>query len=186
MNYQDLSENIVEEIKESMSKTSEDQLSAALVLLDSAKRIFVCGAGRSRLVAGAFVMRLVHTGCTAYLVGDVTTPAIGKEDLLVVCSGSGETSSMKIYAESASKAGAKILLFTTKESSSIADISDSLVMLHAKAAKNNGAGDARSIQPMSNLFAQVLGLTMDILVIELMNKRNIDETLMKEFHANLE
>ncbi len=186
MSYHELSEDIIKEISECMAKTGEEEFEGALRLLDEAGRIFVCGAGRSRLAAAAFVMRLVHMGCTAYLVGDVTTPAIKKGDLLAVCSGSGETGSMKLYAGTAAKAGAKILLFTTKDSSSLAELADGKVVLHAKAAKNDEKDNVTSVQPMSNLFAQTLGLTMDMLVIELMKKRNIDETLMKEYHANLE
>ena len=125
-------------------------------------------------------------GCSAFLVGDVTTPAIGEGDLLAICSGSGETKSMMVYADTAIKCGAKVLLFTTKDSSSLAEKADSIVVIHGKAAKNKEDGKQLSAQPLSNLFAQALGLTMDMLVIELMNKRNIDEDHMKAYHANLE
>ena len=186
MSYHKLSKDILAEIEECMSKTSEDRFDEALSLLDGAKRIFVCGAGRSRLAGAAFVMRLIHMGISAFLVGDVTTPAICKGDLLVICSGSGETKSMKLFCETAVKNEANILLFTTKDSSSLAKSADCTLVIHAKAAKNIENDNALSVQPMSNLFAQTLGLTMDMLVIELMKKRNVDEALMKEYHANLE
>ena len=186
MNYRELSGAVLGEIRDCMEKTSPEQYGNALALLDGAGRIFVCGAGRSRLVSAAFVMRLIHMGCQAYLVGDVTTPAIGGGDLLVVCSGSGETRSMKLFADTAVKQGAKVLLFTTKEASAIAEEADGTVVIHAKAARNADADNAASVQPLSNLFAQALGITMDMLVIDLMRIRNVDESLMKGTHANLE
>ena len=186
MSYRELSEAVLDEIRDCMAKTSEKQYENALALRDGAKRVFVCGAGRSRLAGAAFAMRLIHMGCEAYLVGEVTTPAIGEDDLLVVCSGSGETKSMKLFADTAVKNGAKVLLFSTKDTSSIAAESDCLVVIRAKAMKNAEADNVKSVQPLSNLFAQALGLTMDMLVIDLMRKRNVDESLLKGTHANLE
>ena len=184
MSYTELSTGILSEIAECMKQTDEAQFSDAVELADRAERIFVCGAGRTRLAAAAFVMRLIHMGMTAFLVGDVTTPAIQEGDLLVVCSGSGETKTLSCFADTAVKAGAKILLFTTRETSTLASVCDSKVVLHAKSVKAGGSG--KSIQPMSNLFAQALGITLDMLVMELMRKRDIDESLMKAYHANLE
>ena len=57
----------------------------------SSERIFLAGMGRSGLIARAFAMRLMQIGLEVYFVRDATTPAIGKGDLLVAISGSGET-----------------------------------------------------------------------------------------------
>lgn len=38
----------------------------------------------------AFAMRLMLLGCRSYFVGETTTTAIQKGDLLLLCSGSGE------------------------------------------------------------------------------------------------
>ncbi|MBQ1477829.1 MAG: 6-phospho-3-hexuloisomerase [Erysipelotrichaceae bacterium] len=185
MNYKELSAAIVEEIRTCLEKTDEEQLEKAVELVSKAPRVFTAGAGRTGLEVSAFTMRLMHIGHTAYRVGEVVTPAIGEGDLLVLCSGSGETKTMLEYAKTAKAKGAKILLFTTKEVSSIASLADQIVLLHAKAAKNTD-GNVASIQPMSNLFVQSLCLTMDTIIIGVMKKENIDESKMKHLHANLE
>ena len=60
-------------------------------MLDNAKRIFIAGAGRSKLVGNFFAMRLVHGGYDVSVVGEIVTPSIKSGDLLVIISGSGET-----------------------------------------------------------------------------------------------
>lgn len=186
MSFIGLASAVSDEVRTCLLKTDENEINAALDLLDRSGRIFAAGAGRSRLAAAAFAMRLMHIGYKGYLVGEVATPAITEGDLLVLCSGSGETKSMIPLAETAKKCGAKVLLFTTKESSSLASMSDCKVLIHAKAAKSKDNENSVSVQPMSNLFVQTLGLILDIMITELMDRHDIDESLMKQYHANLE
>src|SRR5665811_559677 len=75
-------------ILEATDNTYEVKLTS---LLDSAKRIFIAGAGRSRLVGNFFAMRLVHGGYDVSVVGEIVTPSIKAGDLLIIISGSGET-----------------------------------------------------------------------------------------------
>ena len=154
-------------------------------MIGRADRVFLAGAGRSGLEVSSFTMRLMHIGIKAHRVGEVTTPAIKQGDLLVLASGSGTTASMLILAQAARKAGAQVLLFTTTAPTPIADLSDAVVVIHGRAAKDP-SGAAVSIQPMSNLFVQALCLTFDILVLRLMERNRLDESLMKDNHANLE
>ncbi|MGR9088305.1 MAG: SIS domain-containing protein, partial [Gammaproteobacteria bacterium] len=70
-------------------------------MLDNARRIFVSGAGRSRLVGNFFAMRLVHAGYDVSVVGEIVTPSIKKGDLLIIISGSGETEQLIAFTKSA-------------------------------------------------------------------------------------
>lgn len=185
MNYPQLVSAITAEIENCLHKTDEAQLDAAVELVAQANRVFLAGAGRSGLEVSSFAMRLTHIGLKVFRVGEVTTPAIKEGDLLVLASGSGKTASMLVLAQAARKAGAKVLLFTTSENSPIAELSDQIVVIHGKAAKDT-ASAAVSIQPMSNLFVQALCLTFDIIVIRMMERNHLDEALMKDNHANLE
>jgi len=72
--------------KDSVNKLIEDILNA--------NAIFLMGAGRSGLVARAFAMRLMHLGLKVYVVGETTTPAVKRGDLVIAISGSGETRSI--------------------------------------------------------------------------------------------
>lgn len=185
MKYLELKDAIINEIDTCLNKTDENEFEQAIKLINEAKRIFIAGAGRTGIVSSEFAMRLMHIGYHVYRVGDVTTPAIGENDLLVVSSGSGETKSMLNLVNTAKKVNAKILLFTTKTESSIASLCDNKIVIHGKAAKSDD-GSVKSIQPLSNLFAQSLILTMDMIIIRLMSDYNIDESKLKNNHTNLE
>jgi len=65
-----------------------------------------------RNVGKAFAMRLMHLGFTVYAVGDVTTPAISAEDCLVAISGSGETKTVTLAAETSASVGATVIAIT--------------------------------------------------------------------------
>ncbi len=54
-------------------KIPAEQVYAFLDAILDADRIYVMGAGRSGLVAKSFAMRLMHTGFTAYVVGETIT-----------------------------------------------------------------------------------------------------------------
>ena len=89
---------------------SADQVDAFLNAILTAERIYVMGAGRSGLVAKSFAMRLMHTGFTAYVVGETITPAVDTHDLIVAFSGSGNTKTIGEIAETAKGLGAKVAL----------------------------------------------------------------------------
>ena len=77
------------------------------------RRIFVSGAGRSRLMLMAFAMRLTQMGYIAFVAGDVTTPAITADDLLIVASASGITHSVCHCAGVAQECGADLFSIST-------------------------------------------------------------------------
>lgn len=159
-----------------------DQLASGLL---EAGSVFVAGAGRSGLMGKAFAMRLMHTGVAAYVVGETITPGIQEGDWLVLGSGSGETASLVAMANKAKQAGAKVALITTKETSTLAEISDIAVVLPGVSKEQNGS-ERSSIQPMASLFEQSLLLFYDALVLKLMELKGLDSKKMYGNHANLE
>jgi 6-phospho-3-hexuloisomerase len=141
-----------------------------------ARRVFLAGAGRSGLAVRALAMRLMHLGLTAHVVGEVTTPAIGAGDLLLVSSRSGETSSLAAVVRLARSHGAEVALVTASPGSSLAAQSDLLLRIPA----------AESSQPLGTLFEQVSFLLFDALVLWLLERTGADEGRMASRHANLE
>ena len=81
---------VIGKISEILDATDESYAEKMTEMLDSAKRIFVSGAGRSKLVGNFFAMRLVHGGYDVSVVGEIVTPSIKNGDLLIIISGSGE------------------------------------------------------------------------------------------------
>ncbi len=85
----ELSEQICDELMACAKTFDDDAMVQIAEKIDKANNIFCVGLGRSRLSIMGFAMRLMHMGYSVHLVGDVTTPAIQKGDVLIVGSGSG-------------------------------------------------------------------------------------------------
>ena len=182
---QTLEQSVLEEIKDTLSKVDAAEIEKAVRLLAQRKRIFVTGAGRTLLMMRAFAMRLMHMGLTAYVVGDTTTPAITKDDLLVVGSGSGETKSLISQAGKARDLGCQVLLFTIFPASSIARLAQNRVTIPGATSKSQ-ENPHQTSQPGGNLFEQSLLISLDCLVIRLSQHLQIDFSLLSQLHANLE
>lgn len=140
------------------------------------RRIFVYGAGRSGLALKAFAMRLAQAGHTVYVVGETITPALEKDDLLILASASGQTPIVLQYAQTAAKIGAEIFAVTTAKDTPLAELCDKKLLLPAP-TKNCVT---KSI--MGTLFEQALLLFFDLVVTELKD----DAVKMRACHANLE
>lgn len=150
--------------------------SRAAFLIKSYQRIFVHGAGRSGLMMRAFAMRLAQAGYTVFAVGDVTTPAIEKTDLLILASASGETDGVVRCARVAKSIDATVFALTAKEASTLASLSDEIVCLPAATKNDAGSGI------MGTLFEQAILLFGDAVIAAL----GADATAMRARHANLE
>ena len=72
-----------------------------------ARRIALYGAGREGLAIKGFAMRLFHMGRDAHVVGDMTTPPVGKGDLLMASAGPGCFSTVMALLGVAREAGAR-------------------------------------------------------------------------------
>ena len=180
---------ILDELKELLSLVSEKEAEAFKGAILNADRIFVAGAGRSLFMIRGFAMRLMQTGFTSYVVGETVTPAIRKGDLLVIASGSGETGTLKVIASNAKNAGAEIAMITSNPDSTIAKLSDYIIVVPSSTPKLEENHDKKpSIQPGASAFEQSVLLLCDAIVIDLGLDSNIAErnsSLMK-LHANLE
>ena len=178
---------VADEVQRCVRSVDPAALERAVDLLDSAPRVFVTGAGRSALAMRGFAMRLMHQGTAAYVVGDVTTPAIAAEDLLVVGSGSGRTPGVLLHVETAKKLGARVILVTIVPGSPIGALADAVVSIPAPSPKAENAGrTVVSQQPLGSLFEQSLLLVCDAMILASMRRHGIDPDDMMRRHANLE
>lgn len=174
---------VINELKSSLSGIKEEEITALANMICPEKRIFCDGAGRSRLQIQGFAMRLIQMGFRAVIVGEPTVPAITADDILLVCSASGETPAMVAHAQKAKELGAKVFLITASENSSLTEICDQIIRIHASSKQQTTDS---SIQPMGSLFEQSVGILFDILVLHLMKKYGISNQDMVQNHANLE
>lgn len=150
-------------------------------LLDNAKRIFIAGAGRSKLVGNFFAMRLVHGGYDVSVVGEIVTPSIKAGDLLIIISGSGETEQLVAFTKSAKKIGANIVLISAKDSSTIGDMADAVFQIGRAEQYGKVFG-----MPMGTVFELSTLLFLESTISHIIHEKGIPEEIMRERHANLE
>lgn len=174
---------VIKELQDSLGSVREEEVSAMADMLETKGRIFCDGAGRSGLQAKGFAMRLIQMGFCAAVVGEATAPAIAQGDILLICSASGETPMLIEHARKAKTIGAKVLLITAGDTSSLAAVCDRKILIRASSKRQTTPA---SIQPMGSLFEQSVGILFDILVLHLMKKYGISNQEMVLNHANLE
>lgn len=178
---------VTEEITTVLSRVLEEEAIHLSLQLRSAKRIFVCGEGRSGLMGKAFAMRLMHGGYPVYVIGETITPSIGAGDLFVAISGSGSTGAIHQLASKAKEVGAKVFLVTTSRESKLASISDGILIVPA-ATKYRRPEEPDTIQPLGNQFDQAVHLLLDAVIISSLQKddANAKYDEMHKRHTNLE
>jgi len=176
---------ILQEIETVLSKVDNNQAERLIDEILEAQKIVVCGAGRVRMAIRGFGMRLGHLGLQAYTLGDSTVPAIGEGDLLIVASGSGETQTIFDLVSIASKNKSKIAAITGSPESRIGQLADVIVKITAP-SKTKAVDNFISVQPMTTLNEQCLGLFFDAVSLKLMDRMGETHDSMWARHSNLE
>jgi len=180
-----LAREILDEVAVALGSVDGNDLDALVAELESARKIFCVGAGRSGMLMQAFCMRLNHLGFEAYMAGGLPCPPVASGDLIVVASGSGETRSVAAIVAQGRSAGARVALFTTQRSRHGLIRSEVAIVVPAPARLVNPETKA-SRQPMRTLFEQVLFILCESVVWGLRTKNDIAEEDMARRHANLE
>ena len=147
-------------------------------------RIFIYGAGRSGFIGRCFAQRLMHLDIKSCFVSDAVTYRYGKKDLLVLISGSGETTSSKAIAEEAKRIGGKIVTLTGNSKSSIALLSDLTIIVEGK--RKDIATSKESLAPFTSLFDISTLSILDSIGASLMVLLGINEKDISERHASIE
>lgn len=176
---------ILAEIDFVLSQVDEKQVEKFVKEILIAKKIITVGAGRVGMVGRGFAMRLGHLGLLSFTTADTTIPAIGSKDLLIVCSGSGETQATYELALIGKKHGVRVTAITGNSNSRIGKMADLVVRIEAP-SKVKSIDGFKSVQPMTTLNEQCLMIFFDALVLKLMERLKQDEESMWKRHSNLE
>jgi 6-phospho 3-hexuloisomerase len=177
MSFRWISDRILTDISSILNQADDEKVEKLVEAILSSKRVFITGLGRSGLVARSFAMRLMHLGFKVLIVGEVTTPAIKKGDLLVTISGSGETAIVKHIVSKAKELGAVVFLITSKTNTSIGEISDHVLILPEI---------EEPVLPLKSAFEAVTYILLDATIIMIMQKTGVTSQEMMERHSNLE
>ena len=178
-------QSILNEIQIVLSKVNDSEVDNLISEILNSKRIVVCGAGRVGMAIRGFGMRLGHLGLSAYTLGDSTVPGISENDLLIVASGSGETQTIFDLVAIASKNKCRIAVITGNPDSRIGKLANTVVKITAP-SKTKPVEGFVSVQPMTTLNEQCLGLFFDAVALKLMDKMGENHDTMWARHSNLE
>ena len=178
--------DILNELTQNAEKIDTNEIAAFVKQIQAAKHIFLNGAGRSGIAIRAFANRLMHLGFSVSIVGEISSPHSKAGDLLIICSGSGETGSLKSLAEKAKQSGVDLALVTMKKDSTIGRLAAAVLVLPGTTKEENDRKADDFAQPMGSAFEQLAFLTFDGIVLNLMEE--LGETSEKMFarHADFE
>lgn len=175
------------EIAEVIAKVDEGAANSFVDAIAGAKRIALHGVGREGLMMKGFAMRLFHLGLDAHVVGDMTTPALGSGDLLIVSAGPGEFATISAFIEVARKAGAQTACVTAQPAGVTSKAADLVFHLPAQTMANDqGNSSGLSILPMGSLFEGVQYVIFELLILRLRDKLGRSADFMRTNHTNLE
>jgi len=177
---------IQREIEQALTQLRYESCDRLTDMIMRAKRIFLAGMGRSALVIRTFAMRLMQMGFTVHVIGETTTPAIERGDILVIGSGSGETQSLVAMARKAKALNAEIALVSTQPRSSIGKTADLNVQIQAAALKSSPTFKPASVQPRGSLFEQTMFILFESIILRIAELKGLDTEQMLSKHANLE
>jgi 6-phospho-3-hexuloisomerase len=179
------SDAVLVELRHTLERVDPDafeQLASALI---SARRIILHGLGREGLQMKGLAMRLFHLGLDAHVVGEMTTPPIGPDDLLVVSSGPGDFASIEALITIARRAGAKIAVVSAVASSNTAREADYLLHMPAQTMATDLTRRSSHL-PMGSLFEVAMMLSFELLVLRIRDLKGETPETMRARHTNME
>lgn len=153
-----------------LSKLKDNAFDDLIRGIGSARAVFFSAQGRASYILRCFCMRLMHLGFHVHFCGDTTTPAMGRGDLLVVLSGSGETAWTLEAVKSARSHHAQTFGLLGKKDSAIGRLVDcSMILPGTTKLRRNGEPPSR--QMSGSLFEQAAFFFLEAVILELSRER---------------
>ena len=184
--YQDTCSAVQDELQRTLQSIDPASLERLCQEILAADQVFFVGMGRVLLSLQSVCKRLAHLGIKTHYVGEITEPAITKNDLLIVGSGSGASLfPLGIAKKARATVDCKIVHIGSNPNSEMKDICDFMVRIPVR-TKFYLEDEIDSCQPMTSLFEQTLLLMGDILAKMIIEEQKLDMKGLWQYHANLE
>ena len=176
-----------------IQSVDEDEINIMIkqILETKQHKILLLGTGRSGFVGRAFALRLMHLGFNVYVMGETITPALSTEDLVIVISGSGTTTTVVAQAEVAKSIGSKVIAVTSHSDSPLARIADQIIIVKGRTKIDQEFDyDRRQIigeydnAPLGTMFELSVMVFLDSIIADLMQNLGVHEVDLKKRHAN--
>lgn len=183
--YNDTVKEVLTEIDKALVAVDQVLAEKFVAAVLEADQVYFVGVGRVLLSLQAMCKRLAHLGIKTHYVGEITEPAITKNDLLIVGSGSGASLFPLGIAKKAYGIGTKIIHIGSNPNSEMKSLCEFMIRIPVR-TKHYLADEIESLQPMTSLFEQSLLLFGDIVAKMIIDERKIDMKNLWRYHANLE
>ncbi|MBY9004028.1 MAG: SIS domain-containing protein [Candidatus Lokiarchaeota archaeon] len=185
-----LQENMEHLMKPKHFEHTQHFIELVLNGLKNKRKFFLLASGRSAFILQCFATRLVHLGAEVYMVTNLASmPALTRDDLLIVLSGSGTTaivvSLLKNYVNTIKPYG--IITITSHPETIIGRVGDVTIKLkgRTKIDLTDRHDDTAMLTPEGTAFEQVAFTYLDAIIAELAIKlgRTNEDLLKKHSEA---
>jgi len=176
---------ILEENRGLAQNISDEAAEDFIQRILNAESIFFSAQGRSGFILRCFCMRLMHLGYSVYFCGETVTPAISRNDLLVVLSGSGETPSTLEAVKSAKRHYIETFGILGNMESKIASLVDKSLHIPGT-TKLCRDGEPNSLQMAGSLFEQSAFLFFEAMISKLYQTQKKDVGRVSSRHTIIE
>jgi len=178
----------LDEVADAVRSVNGEELDAIADELVAARRIACYGGGREGLVLRGLVMRLFHAGLDAHYVGEMTCPAVGPGDLVVLSCGPGRISTVEALAGVAARDGARVLYLTAQPQEPPAERAQHVVTVRAQTMADDLPGGSASpaVLPMGSAYEIALFVLVDLITNRVRARRGESTEEMRSRHTNLE
>lgn len=183
--YNETADIVLQELKQAVFQIDETEVCRLVEDILGARKVFVIGVGRVLISMQAWVKRFTQLGIESYYVGEVNEPAITKEDILIVGSGSGCSLVPEAIARKAKELQAKVIHIGSNTKGGVSLYADYMVRIPVQ-TKLYLQDEIRSRQPMTSLFEQSLYMLGDIISMIIIEKKELELAKLWKYHANLE
>jgi 6-phospho 3-hexuloisomerase len=180
----EIANQIIENSDSINSKTILNVVNLILEIHNGRNIIFIYGAGRSGFIGRSFAQRLMHLGIQTCFISDAITYQYKGKDLLLLISGSGETTSTVAIAKKAKQIGGKIVLLSNSATNTIGKISDLVIKIKGKS--KNLALSENTLAPYTSLFDISTLAVLDSIAGVLMTELGVTESDIDNRHASIE
>ncbi len=184
MNTDGLFAGALDEIRGVLESGAAPEVEKLCDEIQAARRIACYGVGREGLMMRALCMRLMHLGFDAHVVGAMTTPPVGKGDLLLVSAGPGTFSTVLALMGVARSAGARTVVVTAQPGGDAPRQADAVIHIRAQTMADDTGGT--SVLPMGSLYEAAMLIFFDIVSIRLRERTAQTMDGMRSRHTNLE
>jgi 6-phospho-3-hexuloisomerase len=152
---------------------------------ENGSHLFCLGSGMSSVVASMAAARFQHLGMQLQSAYDWRFRR--RNDVLLVVSGSGQTTTTIDFVRSAKESGMRVIGFTSYPDSPLGWSSD--IVIGVPGRENRASNYERPIAELeliSPVFEYTCAVVLDSIVAELSERLSITEESMKREHANIE